>query len=61
METTRDQIIEMIQQLPPTVTPEDIMEVIYFRIKVDKSIARLDAGEGIPQEEIEKRFAMWLE
>jgi len=61
MNTTKDEIIEMISHLPSEVTPEDIMEEIYFRIKVDKSLARLEAGEGISQEEIEKRFSKWLE
>jgi len=53
---TRDEIVAMISRLPETATASDIMEEIYFRIKVDKSLQRLDAGEGIAHEEIRERF-----
>ena len=56
METVRDQVIEAIKQLPLTVTTEDIMEELFIRLKVEKSIAELEAGKGIPHEEIKERF-----
>jgi len=60
MDTTRNQIIEMIQQLPENVSTEDVMDELFIRLKVEKSIAELDAGKGIPHEEIKERYAECL-
>ena len=60
MQATRDEVIKLISNLPPTVTTDDILEEIYFKLKVDRALEQLDSGEGIPHEEIEKRVEQWL-
>jgi predicted transcriptional regulator len=61
METTRDQIIEMIQQLPSTVSTDDVLEKLLFRLSIERGLESLERGEGIPHEEVEKRILKWLE
>ena len=59
MEATRDEVIQLLSNLPPTVTADDILEEIYLKIKIDKALEQLLAGEGIPHGEIEKRIEQW--
>ena len=60
MAGVKQQVIKMIQDLPDEVTIDDIMAELYFRLQVDAGLKELDGGEGIPQEEVEKRMAKWL-
>jgi len=60
MAGVKQQVIKMIQDLPDEVTIDDVMAELYFRIQVDAGLEELDGGEGIPQEEVEKRMAKWL-
>jgi len=50
----------MIQSLPDEVTVDEVMEELYFKLKVDKGLRELDEGKGIPHEEVEKRLSPWL-
>ncbi len=54
MATVRDNVAKMIQSLPEDVSLEDIMAELYFRYHVDEGVKELDAGKGIPHEEVEK-------
>lgn len=60
MAPVKDQVIEMIQNLPEDVSVEDIMAQLYFRYQVDEGLRQLDDGKGIPHEEVEKRMERWL-
>ncbi len=60
MAVIKDQVIEMIKNLPEDVSVEEIMAELYFRYQVDEGLRQLDEGQGIPHEEIEKRMAKWL-
>ncbi len=60
MAAVKEQVIEMIQNLPEDVSVEDIMAQLYFRYQVDEGLRELDEGKGIPHEEVEKRMAKWL-
>ena len=55
MPGVKDQVIEMIQALPDDVTLDDVMAEIYFRMRVDASLADLENGLGIPHQEVKER------
>jgi predicted transcriptional regulator len=57
-QTTRDRIIEAIQNLPSDATFEDAIESLVFLAKIDAGLAELDAGEGIPHDEVKRRLGL---
>lgn len=60
MEGIKQQVIEMIKNLPDDVSVDDIMSELYFRLQVDAGLNELDEGKGVPHEEVEKRMSKWL-
>jgi hypothetical protein len=54
--TTKDRIIEVLRGLPPNATVDDAIERLVFMARVEEGLAQLDAGEGIPHEEVKRRF-----
>ena len=52
----KEQVIDLVRNLPDEVTVDDIMRELYFKIQVDKGLKELDEGKGIPHEEVERRF-----
>jgi predicted transcriptional regulator len=54
--TTKDKILEALQALPADATVEDAIESLVFMAKVEEGLAQLDAGQGIPHEEVKRRF-----
>ena len=61
MASTKEQVMDMIRELPEDVTLDDIMAELYFRAKVDAGLRELDEGKGIPHKDVEKRLAKWLD
>jgi len=61
MNKEKDQVIEMIRQLPEDSTVDDIMEELYFRMQVDRGIKELDEGKGIPHQNVRDGLSRWLE
>lgn len=60
MTGVKEQVIQMIQNLPDDVSVEEIMAELYFRFQVDAGLKDLDEGKGISHEEVEKRMSKWL-
>ena len=56
----RDQVIKIIQKMPKNTSVEDIMEELYFKMRVDKAIGQLDRGEHVSQEDVKKRVSKWI-
>ena len=54
--TTRDRILEALQDLPPDVTVDNAIERLVFLAKIDAGLAELDEGKGISHEEVKKRL-----
>lgn len=50
----KEQVIDLVRNLPDEVTVDDIMRELYFKIQVDKGLKELDEGKGIPHEEVER-------
>ncbi|HAJ80643.1 MAG TPA: hypothetical protein DCO75_12830 [Fibrobacteres bacterium] len=61
MNKEKDQVIEIIRQLPDESTVDDIMEELYFRMQVDRGIKELDEEKGIPHQDVRDRLSRWLE
>ncbi len=57
----KQQVIQMIQELPEDITVDDVMAELYFKVQVDAGLRELDEGKGIPHEEVEKRMSKWLQ
>ena len=52
----KQQILEALQDLPADATIDDAIERLVFLARVDEGLAELDAGQGIPHEEVKRRF-----
>jgi predicted transcriptional regulator len=56
--TTRDQIREAMEKLPPGATFDDAIERLVFLAKIEAGLAELDAGKGIPHDEVKRRLGL---
>ena len=56
--TTKQRLIDAVEQLPADATFEDAMERIYFLYKIEKGLAQADAGKVIPHAEVKKRLGL---
>ena len=54
--TTKERILEALRSLPPDATVDDAIERLVFMAKVEEGLAQLDAGQGMPHEEVKRRF-----
>ena len=54
--TLRERAIELIQQRPPDVSVEEMMEKLYFLSKVERGLRQIDAGQVVSHEEAKRRF-----
>ena len=61
MKTAKEEIRDLLEQLPEDSSLEDIQYHIYVRQKVQKGLEAAQEGKTISQEEVEKRMARWLE
>jgi len=61
MKTAKEEVLELLEQLPQDASLEDIQYHIYVRQKVQKGLDAAREGKVISQHEIEKRMARWLE
>ena len=53
-------MLETIRALPDDCWLEEIAERIEFMAAVQKGLGQLDAGEGIPHEDVKRQLASWL-
>jgi predicted transcriptional regulator len=56
--TTRERILEALQDLPDDATLDDAIERLIFLAKIDAGLAELDGGQGIPHEEVKRRLGL---
>lgn len=56
----KQDVIEMIKNLPDEVDYDDIMAEIHFKQKVDKSLKQIDEGKILSHEEVKQRISKWL-
>jgi predicted transcriptional regulator len=54
--TAKQRVLEAIERLPADASVEDAIERLVFLAKIERGLAELDAGRGIPHEEVERRL-----
>ena len=53
--TDKQRALEAVEGLPDDATVEDAIERLCFIAKVKKGIDELDAGQGVPHDEVKRR------
>ena len=56
--TARERILEVLQDLPADATYDDAIERLVFLAKVEEGLAQLDAGQGVPHDEVKRRLGL---
>ena len=58
--STKDQMIQIIEQLPPDATVEDAIERLYLLYKVERGLDQAETGQKTTQEEARRKLSRWL-
>jgi len=58
--SVKEQVKEMLDNLPDTVTYEEIQYHLFVREKIERGLQEMTEGKGVPEEEMDKLFAQWL-
>jgi predicted transcriptional regulator len=53
----KQRVLDVMDTLPADATIEDAIERLVFLAKVERGLAQVTAGQGIPHDEIVKRFS----
>jgi predicted transcriptional regulator len=61
MNTAKDLVRRLLEDLPDEVSFEDIQYQVYLLDEVSRGSKEIDRGEGIEQGEVKRRLAKWLE
>jgi predicted transcriptional regulator len=56
--SVRDRIMAALEDLPADATFDDAIERLVFLAKLDAGLAELDAGRGIPHDEVKQRLGL---
>ena len=59
--SVKDSVLQAIQDMPDSVTFEEVMDRIYLLQKIEQGRRELVEGKGIPHEEVKRRIAQWHE
>lgn len=58
--SVKEQLIAAFEQLPDDATWEDAEKRVRILHGIDQAERDIDAGKGIPHEEVVRRFESWL-
>ena len=61
LKTAKDEVRELLQNLPDDASLEEIQYHLYVRQKIQRGIAAAEQGQTIPHEEAVRRMSRWLE
>jgi predicted transcriptional regulator len=61
MATAKEEVAELLRRLPDDCTLEDIQYHLYVLEKIRRGVDDADAGRVQSQEQVEARFAEWLD
>lgn len=59
MKTAKEEIRDLLNNLPEDATLEDIQYHIYVRMKVGRGLESAERGELVTQDEMEARLPRW--
>lgn len=60
MQTAKEEVRGLLDQLPEDATLEDIQYHIYVCQKIERGLKDVREGRVISQKEVEKRMSKWL-
>lgn len=61
MKTAKDEVREMLEELPDEASLEDIQYHIYVRQKIRRGLEAEREGKTLTHEEVTHRMSRWLE
>jgi predicted transcriptional regulator len=61
MQSAKQDAVAMINSLPDDVSIEEIQYRLYVLDHIRAGLSELEAGHGIPHEEVKAEFAKWLD
>jgi predicted transcriptional regulator len=61
MATPKQEVLKILDTLPEDASLEDIQHHLYVLQRIERGRQDVEAGRVIPQDEIERRMAHWLE
>lgn len=56
--STRQRILDALSDLPDDATLDDAIERLVFLARIDAGLAELDAGKGVPHEEVRRLLGL---
>lgn len=60
MKTAKDEVLEILKNVPDDASLEEIQYRIYVRQKIDRGLEDVRNGRTISHKEMEARMARWL-
>ena len=58
--TRKDEILEIIRRLPDDATLPQVISALEVHLKVDQGLREIEAGRGIPHEQVRARLQKWF-
>lgn len=60
MDTAKQEVQQLLDDLPDDATLEDIQYHLYVKQKIAQGLSDVRAGRVLSQDEVEQRFSRWL-
>ena len=61
MQTTKQEVSDLLKRLPDDCTLEDVQYHLYVLQKIERGLKDVEEGRIYTQEEVEKKMSKWLE
>ena len=61
MQTTKQEVSDLLKRLPDDCTLEDVQYHLYALQKIERGSKDIEEGRVYTQEEVEKKMSKWLE
>ncbi len=56
----KQEVLEMIDQLPEPIDPEQLITELYLKAKLDRAEEAIAKGDVVSQEEVVERSRQWF-
>jgi hypothetical protein len=60
MQSTKENILAVIKNLPNDATYDDVMEALYVNHKIDIGIEQFENGNSLSMDQLRERLKKWL-
>jgi len=60
MQTTKQEVSDLLNRLPDDCTLEDVQYHLYVLQKIERGLKDVEEGRIYTQEEVEKKMSKWL-